>query len=301
MEIGEPLYSYRLDELLSDGLSGSYQVAGPLVYQTGGALSVGDDLGLFTDGLIDREVFSNFGARPFSVLAKTLATLPAPLAGQPVGTLAVLSIAQSFRKDEADASLSFTITEATLIGLDSSPAGDEQRVDVFLAAGVKAYVQPGNNFYTFTALPALTGMGRANPGPGLCSPPCWSLDPDGLPLAVSVGGLDQGYVEVHLTAPFTRQVDLSDVPVGEEFTLIYTATAYAVDTAQVDTGGSARFKDPLDSDSGTYFEFAGLTPTDNPIGAPEPGGAALLLAGLGALLGAGRVRRRRWASRVGRR
>jgi hypothetical protein len=77
--------------------------------------------------------------------------------------------------------------------------------------------------------------------------------------------------------------------VGQEFTLRYTAAAYALDTAQVDTGGTATFKDPLNPGAGTYFEYTGLTPTDNPV--PEPGGPLLLVAGLGVLLSV-RVTRR---------
>lgn len=281
MEIGSPQYSYRFGTSFPDG----FEALGPVFYQTGGALSVGEDLGLFPDGNIDREVFANFGALPFSVMAKTLATLPNPGTQDPIGTHAVLGIAQSFRKDEADASLSFTITRMRFIGLDPSPAGDDAEVFLALRALVEAYVQPGNNFFEFFRAPTLFGLGRANPGPGLCNPPCWSLEADGLPLAVSVGGLDQGYVEIDLAAPFTQAVDLSAVPVGEEFTVLYTSTAFARDTAQVDSGGSASFKDPLDPDSGTYFEFTGLTPTDNPIVVPEPGRTALLLAGGAVLLG----------------
>jgi len=294
LEIGSPSYSYRFGTLYPDGSGWVSEALGPVFYQTGGALSVGEDLGLFPDGNVDREVFSYFGALPFSVLAKTLATLPGPGIDDPVGTHAVLGIAQSFRKDEADASLSFTITRMRFVGLDPSPAGDDRGVFLELRSLVEAYLQPGSNFFELFHAPTLTGLGRANPGPGLCSPPCWSLEADGLPLApVTADGLESAYVEVDLTAPVTRAVDLSSVPVGEEFTLLYTATAFAVDTAQTDSGGSASFKDPVDPASGAYFEFTGLTPTDSPVLAPEPGRPALLLAGAALLVGLRRAPRRR--------
>jgi hypothetical protein len=78
-------------------------------------------------------------------------------------------------------------------------------------------------------------------------------------------------------------VDLSAVGIGQEFTLEYHMTASAFDYAQLDTGLTVRGRDPLNPDSGTYFEFTGLTPTDNPV--PEPGRPALLVAGAAVLAG----------------
>jgi len=295
MEIGSPHYEYEFHAFKASG-GGGWATTPSDLYpaQNGGVVSFEEEIEQFTDNVPDREVFAGLGALPFGVAVTTLSTLPDPPSGTPVGTDGSLEISQSFRKDRADASLSFTITEAKLVGLDSSPAGDILSVDVGLLVEVEAYfVDPFNPFTSLLLEATLNGLGRANPGPGLCSPPCWALDTDGLPLAVSVGGLDQGYVEIGLTAPLTRQVEISDVPVGAEFTLVYYAYAWAVDTAQVDTGGSARFRDPLNPDSGTYFEFSGLTPTDNPVLAPEPGRPALLLAGAAILLALRSARRRR--------
>ncbi|HEX2486528.1 MAG TPA: AAA family ATPase, partial [Myxococcota bacterium] len=120
--------------------------------------------------------------------------------------------------------------------------------------------------------------------PGPCAPPCWLFEPGAhLSYSVSQGGLDQGYVQLSLSAPFTQQVDLSAVGIGQEFTLEYHMTASAFDYAQLDTGLTVRGRDPLNPDSGTYFEFTGLTPTDNPV--PEPGRPALLVAGAAVLAG----------------
>lgn len=286
-EIGEPKYEYRFTQYLADGGSDYHEVVSGPFYQTGGALAVGVDVGPFQPpppqpNPPEMEVFSYFGALPFSVLAETPVSVAHPHSDEPIGTKASLTIFQSFRKDEEDATLSFTITQAKLIGLDSTRDDDDEYVEVFLNVDVAALDTPDHAFYSFFDFEHLLGLGRADPGPGPCDPDCWAFTGDQLPLAVVSGGLDQGYVEYSLTAPFTRYVDLSQVGVGQEFTIRYTAHAFALDTAQVDTGGSARFKDPLNADAGTYFEYTGLTPTDNPV--PEPGGPLLLVAGLGALL-----------------
>jgi hypothetical protein len=293
-EIGEPKYEYRFTQYLADG-GGAYHemVSGPF-YQTGSALAVEVQVGAFQPpppqpNPPEMEVASNFGALPFWVATESPVAEPHPHSDEPIGTKASLTIFQSFRKDEEDATLSFTITQAKLIGLDSTPDDDHEYVEVFLNVDVAALDTPGHSFYSFFDLAHLLGLGRANPGPGPCDPDCWAFTADQLPLAVVLGGLDQGYVEYSLTAPFTRYVDLSQVAVGQEFTLRYTAVAFSIDTAQVDTGGTASFKDPLNADAGTYFEYTGLTVTDNPV--PEPGGPLLLVAGLGVLLSV-RVTRR---------
>jgi hypothetical protein len=294
MEIGDPRYDYRFIGYFSDGQGGAEQDPnGPLVSvsQDGGVVHDMLEFGNFQDGLPEMEVFSNQGARTFWIASEAPHTLPGPILGDPVGSRTQLSISQSFRKDEADASLSFTVTKAKLRGLDPSPAGDAPHVEAFLILQVSILDQLGHLQDTFIEYDELRGQGRANGGPGPCDPPCWTLYTEQFQLGVAVGGLDQGYVEVDLTAPFTHSMDLSDVGVGQEFTFDYTAVAEAHDTAQVDSGGAAIFRDPLDPDSGTYFEFTGLTPTNHPIVVPEPGRPLLVLAGA-AVLGAVRVRRR---------
>jgi hypothetical protein len=290
-EIGNPSYTYHFDTVILGPGDIFFTEVRPPFYQTGGALSVAEDLDPDSPGS-EREVFADFGALPFWVQAESLGALPMPEAGDPIGTGAGLEITQSFRKDDADASLSFTITQAKLLGLDSSPV-DGAYVLASLSVEVSAYEQPGQDFFEFQTGASLKGLGRANPLPGPCNPPCWELDPGVLPLAPSVNDLDKPYVEVTLTAPFTQSVDLSSVGVGEEFTLRYSAYAFAMDTAQLslfDAGGMAFLRDPLDADSGTYFETTGLTPTDNPV--PEPCRAALLLSGAAALVGLRRTPRR---------
>ena len=290
--IGNPKFNYRFITYRSLG-GGLYDPDTlDTVTQIGGTIYDFLEVGEFQDGIPEMEVFSNAGATTFWVAAEAPHTLPDPPAGESVGSNALLGVSQSFRKDELDASLSFTITTAKLRGLDSSRADDARGVAALLYVEVFARDALRHKLYSFFDIPALTGLGRANDGPGPCSPPCWEFTSEGnLPMAVSAGGFDQGYVEVTLTAPFRQEVDLSAVGVGEEFTIQYTAMADATDTAQVDTGGAAIFRDPLDPDSGAYFEYAGLTPTDNPV--PEPGGPLLLLAGLGVLLAARAARRAR--------
>ena len=289
--IGSPSFRYRFItyRLIGGGLYDPDTL--DEVNQTGGIIYDFLEVGEFQDGVPEMEVFSNEGATTFWVAADAPHTLPDPVAGEPVGSNALLTISQTFRKDELDASFSFTITAAKLIGLDSSPAGDQRSVTALLLVEVDARDQLGFSFFHFFDLPVLTGLGRANGGPGPCNPPCWDFGSEGhLPMAVTAGGLDQGYVEVTLTAPFKQSLDLSTIPVGEQFTVTYQAMADAVDTAQVDTGGTAIFRDPTDPNSGAYFEYTGLTPTE-PV--PEPAAPLLLLAGLGVLLSARAARRAR--------
>ena len=113
-----------------------------------------------------------------------------------------------------------------------------------------------------------------------------------LPFVVTDGSLDEPYVELQLESPVREEIDLSEVDVGESFTFSYTMYAHAEDSWQLDTGVNVWGRDPLDAESGAYFEFTGLEPTDDPILAPEPGRPALLLAGAAILLGLRAPRRR---------
>jgi hypothetical protein len=294
-EIGNPKLTYTLRTTvahqLPGGIDGSLLVTrGP--FYSNAPLSIEEHVSPFPDSTFDLEIVVDFGALPFWVGADAPHLGPEPWEdGEVLGTAADLLISQSFRKDEPDATLSFTITEASLTGLDSTPADDVDHVSGQLLIHVVTFKEVGHELFSFTDSAELEGQGRANPGPGPCAPPCWIFEPGAhLPYSVSQGGLDQGYVHLALSAPFTQQVDLSAVGVGQEFTLEYHMSASAFDYAQLDTGVTVRGRDPLNPDSGTYFEFTGLTPTDNPV--PEPGRPVLLLAGAAVLAGLRPGRRR---------
>jgi hypothetical protein len=277
LSIGNPRLNWEFTSYLSDGQGGISEefLLGPFS-QIGGELSDKYEAQLVPNGWPDAEVFSNAGATTFWVAADAPDTPPDPIEGDAVGGRANLWILQSFRKDETNASLTYKLTAVKFIGADPSPPNDNGRPDGYLAINVDAQKagDPGP-FFTFADGAEITGQGAS-----------WLFQaPSHLSLAPSVGGLNQSYVELSLTAPFTLQIDLSDVDVGEEFTLLYQIQAEAVDTAQVDTGVSVFARDPADPSSGSYFEYTGLTPTDNPIELPEPGGPALLLVGAAVLLG----------------
>jgi hypothetical protein len=113
-----------------------------------------------------------------------------------------------------------------------------------------------------------------------------------------VGGLLE--YSLHLSAPATTTIDLSDVAVGEEFTVVYQLYAYALDTsadASLVRGANSFSKDPLGGDTGVRFDLVGLTPTNNPsvlpTPVPEPATVWILGAGLlVTLVRLGRARRR---------
>jgi hypothetical protein len=272
--IGEPTLAYRF---LTDLADGDQLVEGP-VYQVGGKIEEGREVEKFPDGLPEMTVVIQPGALPFWVDAAAPSTFPNPSGKDPIGTDAYLEIWQGFRKDELDARLFFNVTGARFTGLDPSPPGDQKRPKASLQLSI-SLLQPGVLLWTYTAFSQLTGLGGAwDPGNG--------GNIDELPFGVTGGALDQSYVELSLTGPFRHEVDLSSVAKDEGFTLLYILRAHAEDTAQVDTGINVWGRDPLEPGSGTFFEYEGLTPTNDPDVVPEPGAAVLLLTGLSVLVAA---------------
>jgi hypothetical protein len=283
--IGDPTLAYRF---ITDFADGDQEVEGP-VYQVGGKIEQGREVEEFPDGLPEMTVVIQPGALPFWVDAAAPSTFPNPSGKDPIATDAYLEIWQGFRKDTENARLFFNLTGARFTGLDPSPPTDQKRPEALLSLAVSV-LQPGILLWSYSALAVLKGLGGA-----------WDTDNGGnfdeLPFEVTGGALDQSYVELSLTGPFRHEVDLSSVAKNHEFTLLYILRAHAKDTAQVDTGINVWGRDPLEPVSGTFFEYEGLTPTDDPDVVPEPGGAVLLFAGLSVLLAAhlsgARARRRR--------
>jgi hypothetical protein len=209
-KIGNPELTYTLRTTvaheLPGGISGSLlKTRGP--FYSDAPLVIEEHEPPFPNAIPDREIHVDFGALPFWVGADAPHTLPPPFADdEPLGAAADLVIRQSFRKDEPDATLSFTITEASLTGLDSTRADDLDHVFGQLLIHVVTFDDAGHELFSFTDAANLTGLGRANPGPGPCAPPCWLFEPGAhLSYSVSQGGLDQGYVQLSLSAPFTER------------------------------------------------------------------------------------------------
>ena len=297
--IGSPHFDWLFQPLMYDSSNEpQYEFADRLEsFQVGGEVHDTYEALLFPNSVPDGEVFSNAGATTFWASSVAPFGTGDPVEGDPVGTWVGLSFRQSFRKDQANASLAYKLTDIRLIGADPSAPGDGRGPGGSLEVDVYIFKERDPNglilseFWDWVSIDGLGG------GAG------WELDglggggPLALPVAPRAGGLDQSYVELALTQPFTVPIDLSGVLQGEEFTLAYYLKAVAFDTAQTDTFMAVHGRDPADPDSGSYFEYTGLTPTDNPLVVPEPGRPALLLAG-GALLLCLRRRSRRSGARV---
>ena len=265
----EASYEWALSSYPSDGSGGfGAAVLEDQGTQLGGALSEGIDLSGATD--FEAEVFSSDGAADFWAEASSPFVGEAD-AGDPVGARAELTVSQVFRKDGAEATLSFTIPQSEL-SVAHFFGPDNEGLSGILVHSVEA-----GDFFSFFEEAQLSGTAGD-----------WIFD-DGsgvLPYEITAGGLDQPSVRIQLSEAFVQEIDLSGVLPGEEFTVTYLLIAEAIDTVQQKSGMDVFGYDRLVPADGVSFEFSGLTP----IGAPEPGGPLLLATGA-ALLGA-RGRRR---------
>jgi hypothetical protein len=217
-----------------------------------------------------------------------------------IGSESQVTIYQSYTKDSADALLTYTYSRADVGAFFSVENGPQcQRDEPFcLRAGmislVELYDAGGNSNSEGTGLNMALVWSSGNP--------LWQSRVDGVtswPWQVEQSGIG-GFLEyvVGLDGPVTTPIDLSGIGVGEEFTVVYTLYAYALDTS-ADAGlfrtAEVFARDPLGGNSGVSFDLSGLTPTNNPsvrpAAVPLPGGAWLFAtAALGV---AGMVRRRR--------
>jgi hypothetical protein len=101
-------------------------------------------------------------------------------------------------------------------------------------------------------------------------------------------GPGYGMVEMKLD-PYTQQIDLSDVEVGEEFVVVFNLDARANDPLQGETFAEVYIQDPVTpGGGGVGFDFTGLTPTNRgleiaPVPVPEPETWLTLLFGCSVL------------------
>lgn len=274
--IGDPIYDWSLYRYLSNGAGG---FTGPELVdsgeQTGGALSEG----ILLSGAGDphAEVFSSEGAVDFWARARSPHPPDTDL-GQPIGARAELSVSQVFRKDAADATLSFSIPGSEIGAFHFGPENEG-------LTGIVVHSLEAGDFFAFFDEARLSGVSGD-----------WTFTSGGtLPWEITSGGLDQGGVTVALPEPYERDIDLSSVLVGEEFAVTYHIIAEAVDTSQVKSSIRASAFEPSDETDGVSFAFDGVTP----IGAPEPGGPLLLAIGAAALSAASRAPAPRAAGRAG--
>ena len=216
------------------------------------------------------EVFSNASATPIWASAISPGANLNPEEGENVGGRGRVQAGRQYRKESQDASMSFTISElmVSAFGPTNHPTNN---------IGMSTFIQFNMTFFenfgpgdvpsqTFETKTELTGR-----------PNGYELTPGALNVGVTNGGLDQEFVEVSLNSPFTGVIDLSGVPVGEEFVVVYGVQAEAIDTIQFDTRIEAYGRDPLDAGTGLTVSFNDLTPVGPFI--PEPSTLTVLAGG----------------------
>jgi hypothetical protein len=208
-----------------------------------------------------------------------------------IGSEALLSIYQSYTKDTEAASLTYTFTRAELgafINVEFGPQcqpGEEYCLRAGMVSLVEVYDAAGTNIGSDSNQGGIWSQSS--------SPPWGSALQDGFtawPWVIEDLGAG-GFLEhrAKLSEPVTNSVDLGDVALGQEFTVVYTLWTYALDTS-ADAGlfrtAEAFARDPLGGDTGVSFDLVGLTPTNNPSvrPVPEPSQALLLLLGAMGLL-----------------
>jgi hypothetical protein len=213
-----------------------------------------------------------------------------------IGSEAQIVIYQSYTKDTEDAVLSYTYSRAQLgafVSVEHGPQcqlGETHCLRAGMISLVQLYDDAGNAIGGHFNKALMWSNGH----------PLWNSTIDGdtvWPWEIEESGRG-GFLEyiVRLSQPVTNQIDLSDVAVGQEFTVVYTLWAYSLDTsadAALFRTAEVFARDPLGGDTGVRFDLAGLTPTNNPSvrPVPEPGIALMLLAGLGILGAARRLSR----------
>jgi hypothetical protein len=265
----DPVYEWIFAEYLSDGAGG---FTGPnavvIDSQPGGALDERHTLNTF--GLDHLRVFAIEDAAHF------LGTARAPIAesedaGAVVGGRTELVVTKGFRKETADATLSFTIPASILAVRDFR--FDSERS---LLAAVKHTIEAGD-FFLFSEEAFLEGFGGD-----------WTFEEIGtgiLPWELTSGALDSGVATFTFSEPFSQDVDLSGLAIGQEFNVTYRLRADAVDTSNNKSLALGAGFDGEHLNEGVSFEVTGLTP----VPVPEAG-APLLLATGAAVLAAARRR-----------
>jgi hypothetical protein len=255
-------------------------------------------------GLIynDGTPFRSSGGTP---LYTTLPRQP----GSPVGGTVQIDIYQSFRKNSADASLSFTYSVGQLQLYRDVEIGqrcdDCRLAEVGWAAEVRlnafeppvwsqaqvATLYEFGGALIFNRSETRTVSGQDNP--------LWQWDCEKCDTPL------RGIGEALLQGPYRGEIDLSAIPFDPnvpeasrpEYTVHYTQTLTVYDLGTW-SEAQAFVQDPLGgNDSGVSFEISGMVPTNNPVGVvPEPGTWLLMLAGLVALCARDRSQHRSMCS-----
>jgi hypothetical protein len=267
--IAESGYEWTFSEYRSDGSGG---FTGPFEVDSGEqpADALDERFTLAPNGLDHLRVLATAGAAAFWSSARAPFSTSED-AGTVVGGRSELTVTLVFRKDVADATLRFSIEDSLLHlrDLRFDPARE-------LRAIVHHRLDAGD-FFSFDEEAVLDGYGGD-----------WTFEEHGtgvLPYEIVAGAPDLASLIYAFSEPFERDIDLSAVSAGGEFTVTYQVIADAIDTSNANSLAIAAGFDGEHPTTGLSFEFTGLTP----IGVPEPGGPLLLLTGA-AMLRAARSR-----------
>lgn len=210
-------------------------------------------------------------------------------------------VAQSFRKQAEDASLSFLFNggqlslttlgggndnlpffvslEFTALMLDNATGQELWREK---QSATLSYLPNDPNLRNDATWSQVVLTQQSSPGSPPIAPWAWTC--------TACGGPAGGTVTANLVRPYTGAVDLSAVPVGGEVTVAFLLHSTAVNAVGGEvTRAFARVRDPISGEGtgGGYF-FNAILPTDDPLPTelmpvPEPGPAALLAGGLAVL------------------
>jgi hypothetical protein len=183
------------------------------------------------------------------------------------GVLSDCSWARWYRKDAEDAQLSFTVSQAYLqVYVLGGDARAEFSFDVMATEDFDA-----GPYWTLHQHAGLQGAGGNNQS--------WEVQGDHGDMTYTTSE-PLGYGSKRLDfAPYTGVVDLSGIPVGQEFYVEYAGMALAwVGPGEV-TQAWAFLRDPVSLSGGFEVEATGLTVVPEP-GAGLAGAAALTALGL---------------------
>jgi uncharacterized delta-60 repeat protein len=312
---GRPVHEWqaavlRGGALIPDEFPEGRQDAGDVnvSFDYGDILPFPGGIALPTDGFATGDVFATADGTDWSIATES----PVGFVSNPEGSIGSqieFRQTQTFRKLTDDATLSFTVTDAFLETIDANAVlgrlcppsfrhgleCDLMKAEIILqveAFTVPASVEPFDVFFRVQGDATLVGKAEswasyASTGPFSMSP-LWTVEDFDFTVD-SLNGSPEALVTMQLRQPLTYVVDLSEIPVGQAFTLqsfaIVSAYNRGVAGSEFATGARALLRDPLNvgsisitqtgleaeaSDSFTPPISGPLSPEACPGPAPDP-------------------------------